>query len=133
MKTETNNGITTISASTGKIFRRIHDGLEMSDMVVLGIDHSTGTPRPDMAEYYEEINNPEESEPISPDVTNKYVITAPKALIAMYPELLFDLAVRRKLPMVESGDNVLIYCNWIDPDHQALIDNSNGMITISEN
>jgi hypothetical protein len=71
--------------------------------------------------------------PDSPDVTNKYVITAPKTLIAMYPELLFDLAVRRKLPIEESGDYILIYCNWIDPNHQTMIDNSNGMITISEN
>lgn len=55
----------TITAKTGKVFRRIHDGFVMGNEIYLGIDYSTGEPREDKPEYYEEID-----EPIEPDDDN---------------------------------------------------------------
>jgi len=46
----------TITAKTGKVFRRIHDGFVMGNEIYLGIDYSTGEPREDLPEYYEEID-----------------------------------------------------------------------------
>jgi len=50
----------TITATEGKVFRRIHDGFVMGSEVVLGTDYSTGTAREDLAEYYEEIDDERE-------------------------------------------------------------------------
>lgn len=46
-----------IIASQGKIFRRIHDEFIFSNEIHLGIDFSTGKPRIDLAEYYEEVED----------------------------------------------------------------------------
>lgn len=46
----------TITATEGKAFRRIHDGFIMGNEIVLGYDYSTGTPREDLPEYYEEVD-----------------------------------------------------------------------------
>lgn len=43
-------------ADEGKVFRRIHDGFIMGVEIVLGIDYSTGVPREDKEEYYEQID-----------------------------------------------------------------------------
>ena len=48
-----------ITATQGMIYRRIHDGFEMGNEIWLGVDYSTGVPREDKAEYYEEIETPE--------------------------------------------------------------------------
>lgn len=50
----------TITAQEGKVFRRIHDGFVMGNEIYLGIDFSTGEPREDKPEYYEEIDEPTE-------------------------------------------------------------------------
>ena len=47
-----------ITAQQGKVFRRIIDGLIFGSEIYLGIDYSTGQPREDKAEYYEEIDEP---------------------------------------------------------------------------
>ena len=44
-----------ITAREGYVYRRIHDGSEMGKTIHLGIDHSTGEPREDKEEYYEEV------------------------------------------------------------------------------
>ena len=44
-----------IEAKEGFTFRRIHDGFMMGEIIYLGIDYSTGEPREDKAEYYEEV------------------------------------------------------------------------------
>lgn len=44
-----------ITAREGYIYRRLHDGFEMGKTIHLGIDHSTGEPREDKEEYYEEV------------------------------------------------------------------------------
>lgn len=49
-----------ITAEQGKTFRRIHDGFIFGNEIVLGIDYSTGQPREDKAEYYEEIDDEHE-------------------------------------------------------------------------
>jgi hypothetical protein len=54
-----------ITAQEGKVFRRIHDGFVMGTEIYLGIDYSTGEPREDLPEYYEEID-----EPIEPNDDN---------------------------------------------------------------
>lgn len=46
-----------ITASQGKVFKRIHDGFIFGNEIVLGIDYSTGEPREDLAEYYEEVDD----------------------------------------------------------------------------
>ena len=46
-----------IEAKEGFTFRRIHDGFIMGEIIYLGIDYSTGEPREDKAEYYEEIKD----------------------------------------------------------------------------
>jgi len=45
-----------ITAETGKVFRRIHDGQIMSSEIYLGYDYSTGKKRVDLPEYYEQVN-----------------------------------------------------------------------------
>jgi hypothetical protein len=44
-----------IIAQPGNIFRRIHDKFIMGIEINLGYDYSTGVPREDLPEYYEEI------------------------------------------------------------------------------
>jgi hypothetical protein len=51
-----------IIAESGKVFRRINDQFIMSESINLGVDFSTGAPREDKAEYYEEIDKPIEDE-----------------------------------------------------------------------
>ena len=46
-----------IEAKEGFTFKRIHDGFIMGEIIYLGIDYSTGEPRKDKAEYYEEIKD----------------------------------------------------------------------------
>jgi hypothetical protein len=54
-----------ITAQQGKVFCRIHDGFIMGNEIYLGVDYSTGTPREDKPEYYEEVD-----EPIEPNDDN---------------------------------------------------------------
>ena len=49
-----------LTADGGKTFIRIHDGYDMGNGIQLGVDYSTGEPREDKVEYYEEIDIPEE-------------------------------------------------------------------------
>ena len=49
-----------ITAREGYIYRRLHDGFEMGETIHLGIDHSTGSPREDKEEYYEEVKDESE-------------------------------------------------------------------------
>lgn len=67
MTTETReiNGqpYTVITADEGKILSRKHDGFAMGRQVILGIDYSTGEPREDRPEYYEEVDAPPKREP----------------------------------------------------------------------
>ena len=51
-----------ITAQPGKTYRRIHDGFIMGSEIYLGVDYSTGTPREDKPEYYEEIDEPLKNE-----------------------------------------------------------------------
>ena len=46
-----------IEAKEGFTFKRIHDGFVMGEIIYLGIDYSTGEPREDKAEYYEEVKD----------------------------------------------------------------------------
>ena len=46
-----------ITADTGNIFRRIHDGFIMGSEIALGYDYSTGIARQDLPEYYEQIED----------------------------------------------------------------------------
>ena len=48
-----------LTADEGKTFIRIHDGYNMGKGIQLGIDTSTGEPREDKVEYYEEVDMPE--------------------------------------------------------------------------
>lgn len=48
-----------ITAKEGYVFQRIHDGMIFGNEIYLGIDYSTGEPREDRREYYEEIEEPE--------------------------------------------------------------------------
>lgn len=49
-----------IEAKEGYTFKRIHDGFVMGDKIYLGVDFSTGEPREDLPEYYEEIEKTKE-------------------------------------------------------------------------
>ena len=44
-----------LTADEGKTLIRIHDGYDMGIGIQLGIDMSTGEPREDKVEYYEEV------------------------------------------------------------------------------
>lgn len=48
--------MTKITATTGKVFRRLIDGVIFGSEIYLGIDYSTGQARPDLIEYYEEVD-----------------------------------------------------------------------------
>jgi hypothetical protein len=41
----------------------------------------------------------------------------------------FDL---NEMPIVKEGDSVILYCNEILPDHQAIVDGLQGVITIED-
>ena len=45
-----------IKAGDKMVFSRIHDGFVMGNEIHLGVDFSTGEPREDKPEYYEEID-----------------------------------------------------------------------------
>ena len=47
-----------ITAKEGYVFKRKHDGMIFGNEIYLGIDYSTGTPREDKEEYYEQIEKP---------------------------------------------------------------------------
>ena len=47
-----------ITAKDGYVFQRKHDGMIFGNEIYLGIDYSTGEPREDKREYYEEIVEP---------------------------------------------------------------------------
>jgi len=51
-----------VIANEDKTFRRIIDGFIVGKTINLGIDYSTGVPREDLPEYYEEIDIPKEEE-----------------------------------------------------------------------
>lgn len=55
--------MTLIKAQQGKVFRRKHDGILFGNEIHLGMDYSTGVPRQDLPEYYEEIRDPEAPDP----------------------------------------------------------------------
>ena len=44
-----------LEAKEGFTFKRIHDGFMIGEIIYLGIYYSTGGPREDKAEYYEEV------------------------------------------------------------------------------
>ena len=48
-----------ITATQGKVFRRIIDGMIFGNEIYLGVDYSTGEAREDKSEYYEEIDEPQ--------------------------------------------------------------------------
>ena len=51
-----------IIADEGKVFRRKIDGLIFGSEIYLGIDYSTGEPREDKEEYYEQIDKPQDEQ-----------------------------------------------------------------------
>ena len=57
-----------LTAKQGKVFRRIIDGLIFGNEIYLGIDYSTGEAIPDKAEYYEEIDEPQ-NDPTNESIT----------------------------------------------------------------
>jgi hypothetical protein len=57
-------------------------------------------------------------------------IVAPVILATEYPDILFELTVREKLPIEEVEDNIYIYCNSIDPKYQDLFDELEGVVSI---
>ena len=59
-------------------------------------------------------------------------IIAPASIATDYPQLLFELTVRRKLPIEEVGETVQIYCTEILPQDQALVDSLQGVLTIED-
>ena len=46
-----------MKADEGKTFIRIHDGKIMGNGIQLGVENSTGEPREDKPEYYEEVDD----------------------------------------------------------------------------
>lgn len=53
------DGIRVMTADNGYTFIRIIDGFEIGTPIYLGIDYSTGVPREDKPEYYQETLIPE--------------------------------------------------------------------------
>jgi hypothetical protein len=64
-----------IQADRDKVFRRIHDQHIMGETINLGVDFSTGSARTDLAEYYEQITNPEKQIVIETYVTEQEMET----------------------------------------------------------
>jgi hypothetical protein len=78
-----------LTTQHNKIFRRIHDGVLFGNEIVLGLDFSTGVERQDLAEYYEEIRNPEL--PIPPTLA-PYAVVIPEIYQWAFPENKFILS-----------------------------------------
>lgn len=63
-----------ITAQEGKVFRRIIDGLIFRKGIYLGVDWSTGQPREDLPEYYEEIPEPQEEFTDTEELTDTEIL-----------------------------------------------------------
>jgi hypothetical protein len=96
----------------GHIFRRKHDGMLFGDEIVLGIDFSTGKPREDLPEYYEEIRDP--SLPPYPTLST-YRVAIPEYWEMLFPNDRFIVG-GFDIPLERTTDNVLCvdvaYLEW---------------------
>jgi hypothetical protein len=81
--------MTLIKAQNNNIFKRKHDGVLFGNEINLGLDFSTGAERQDLAEYYEEIRNPEL--PIPPPLS-PYAVVIPEIYQWAFPEDKFVLS-----------------------------------------
>ena len=96
----------------GHIFRRKHDGVLFGNEIVLGTDFSTGTPREDLPEYYEEIRDP--SFPPYPTLST-YRVAIPTYWEMLFPNDRFIVG-GFDIPLERTTENVLCvdvaYLGW---------------------
>jgi hypothetical protein len=123
----------------GNVFRRKHDGMLFGNEIVLGLDFSTGSPREDLPEYYEEIRDPEL--PAMPNLTGKK-ITIPEAWEVLFPNDRFIVG-GFDIPLERTTENVLCvdvaYLGWqafraelLKPEHAALANHMGAVMRYLE-
>jgi hypothetical protein len=96
-----------IKAKHNHIFKRKHDGFIMGNEIVLGVDYSTGKPRQDKPEYYEEVQDPEAPNPPTP--TNLGVVI-PEKFLWVFPDNKFILE-GFEIPLINGAVDVA-YFQW---------------------
>jgi hypothetical protein len=96
-----------IRAKQNRVFKRIHDGFIMGNEIVLGVDYSTGMPRQDKPEYYEEVPDPEL--PQAPTPSNLGVVI-PDKFLWVFPEDKFVLQ-GFEIPL-QNGAVDVAYFQW---------------------
>lgn len=132
--------MTLIKAKYNHIFRRKHDGFLFGNEIVLGTDFSTGTPREDLPEYYEEIRDPEL--PTFPTLST-YRVAIPEYWEMLFPNDRFIVG-GFDIPLERTTDNVLCvdvaYLEWkafreelLKPEHSALANHMGAVMKYLEN
>lgn len=60
-------------------------------------------------------------------------LIAPKALLDVYPTIALQMMIRN-LPIIEDQNNntFILYMNYVSPEHQAIVDANQGVITIED-
>jgi hypothetical protein len=114
--------MTLIKAQNNNIFKRIHDGVLFGNEIVLGLDFSTGVERQDLAEYYEEIRNPElpTPPPLSP-----YAVVIPEIYQWAFPENKFVLS-GFEIPLdTHNNDKVVNLAYFMWSEFRAELDSGN--------
>lgn len=111
--------MTLITAQHNNVFRRKHDGVLFGNEIVLGLDFSTGIERQDLAEYYEEIRNPEL--PTPPTLT-PYAVVIPEIFQWAFPQDKFILG-GFEIPLdTQNNDKVVNIAYFMWSEFRAELD-----------
>ena len=114
--------MTIIKAQHNNVFRRKHDGVLFGNEINLGLDFSTGVERQDLAEYYEEIRNPEL--PIPPPLS-PYAVVIPEIYQWAFPENKFVLS-GFEIPLdTHNNDKVVNLAYFMWSEFRAELDSGN--------
>jgi hypothetical protein len=114
--------MTIIKAQNNNIFKRKHDSVLFGNEINLGLDFSTGVERQDLAEYYEEIRNPEL--PIPPPLS-PYAVVIPEIYQWAFPENKFVLS-GFEIPLdTHNSDKVVNLAYFMWTEFRAELDSGN--------
>jgi hypothetical protein len=105
--------MTLIKSQNNNVFKRKHDGVLFGNEINLGLDFSTGVERKDLAEYYDEIRNPEL--PIPPPLS-PYAVEIPLEYRLPFRNGVFKLNAF-EVPLDDYQDTKVVnvaYFEWVE-------------------
>jgi hypothetical protein len=133
-----------ITAQQGKVFRRISDGFIFGDEINLGIDYSTGEPREDLEEYYEQVDEDIADTTVYKETPNQsgYKIAIPEYWEMLFPKDKFIVS-DYKIELERINDVLVVdvaYLQWqsfreelLKPQHSALARQMGAVMQYLEN